>query len=225
MIDRQEYRLARSAYLLSAVFAIAGLLALRVDLPVGFYARSHRVPGDLGKLINLSEVFAHGFGALMILVTAWVLWPPDRRKLFRVGTCAFGSGAVAQLLKQIVGRIRPNAFDYQGSVLETFTGWGTSAIHHPRALSAFNMESFPSGHTAVAVGLAFGLAWLFPRGKWLFALFAALAASQRILAPVHYVSDAMAGAVIASVVAGLCLGQGRVGRFFDWFENRVHRAS
>jgi membrane-associated phospholipid phosphatase len=66
------------------------------------------------------------------------------------------------------------------------------------------VQSFPSAHSATAVGLAIGLSWLYPRGRWLFAAFAGLAILQRLDADAHYCSDVLAGGGVAFVVAAIC---------------------
>jgi membrane-associated phospholipid phosphatase len=82
------------------------------------------------------------------------------------------------------------------------------------------LQSFPSGHTAAAVGLAIGLAWLYPRGRWMFYAFALIAASQRWANRDHFVSDSCAGAAIATCVAAFVLGGSALQRWFDRFERR-----
>ena len=62
-----------------------------------------------------------------------------------------------------------------------------------------DLHSFPSGHTATAVGLAISLD-ADPRGRWLFAVFAALASLQRMTAGAHYLSDSLFGAALACLV-------------------------
>jgi membrane-associated phospholipid phosphatase len=65
----------------------------------------------------------------------------------------------------------------------------------------WELQSFPSGHTATAVGLALALSSLYPGGRRLFALLAVLAASQRVLFDAHFLSDTLVAAGIACFVA------------------------
>jgi undecaprenyl-diphosphatase len=69
--------------------------------------------------------------------------------------------------------------------------------------------SFPSGHAAVAAGLATALAWKYPHGAATFALLAAAAAAQRVVSSAHYPSDIAFGAAIGVAVAAVCLGGSR----------------
>lgn len=212
------------SYLLAVLFAVAACAALMIDVPVARFQLETLPLGDFRKMLDISEAFAHGFGALMILTTAAVLDPLNRPRLVRVATCAFGAGAVAQLVKHLFPRIRPNVFDTSGDVLSTFLPWGAEAHEQAVELVGPAIQSFPSGHTATAVGLAFGLAWLYPRGRWLFAFFAVLAAAQRVGASAHFVSDTLASAAIACVVARLCLSQRGLGRWFTRFEQKPRHA-
>ncbi|MHB8970589.1 MAG: phosphatase PAP2 family protein [Pirellulaceae bacterium] len=213
------------SFWLAAVFAVLACAALTIDVPVARCQLESLPLGDFRKMLDICEAFAHGFGVLMILTTAAVLDPLNRPRLSRVAACAFGAGLVATLVKHIFPRMRPNVFDASGDVLSTFLPWGAEAHAQAAELGRRAIQSFPSGHTATAVGLAFGLAWLYPRGRWLFAVFAVLAAAQRIGSSAHFVSDTLAAAAMASVVAGLCLSQRGVGRWFTRLEQKPRHAT
>ncbi len=115
--------------------------------------------------------------------------------------CAtYGAGLIAQLAKHLLPRLRPNVSDLTADVWQTFV---TSSADSQLPLAARDLQSYPSGHSATAFGLACGLAWLYPRGRWLFVVFAVLAMMQRIESGAHFVSDTLAGAAIASLTAGL----------------------
>ncbi len=211
-------------YALALLFAIASAIALTVDMPVARNTRQHWPLGDLRKLLDVSEVFAHGLGVLMILTTVAVLDPSSRRRLPRVGTCVFGAGVMAQLGKHLVPRIRPNECNMAADVWQTFFAGGGADFARTNSLAGRAIQSFPSGHAATAVALAFGLAWLYPRGRWLFACFAVLAAAQRIQSMSHFVSDTFAGAAIASLVAGVCWDERLAARVFPRCESSTQAA-
>ena len=208
----------------AALCAVAACAAFAVDVPVAQWFRNGVGLGDVRKMLNLSEVFAHGCGVLMILAVVAVLDPWNRPRLLRVAACTFGAGAIAVLAKHLVPRIRPNAFDPPGDVFSSFIPWGVEAQYQAAELGRAAIQSFPSGHTATAVGLAFGLTWLYPRGRWMFACFACLAAAQRVMSFAHFVSDTLAAASIACLVAGFCLRDRGLGRLFTHFE-RTHDRS
>jgi membrane-associated phospholipid phosphatase len=63
------------------------------------------------------------------------------------------------------------------------------------------VRSFPSGHSATAVALAIALSWIYPRGRWVFAVLAFMACLQRLVSGAHFLSDIMAGSDIAVLVS------------------------
>ena len=177
------------------LWIVAAVSVFTLDTPLAQCDVS-RVPGDLRRLVELTEVFAHGMGVGMILVTLWVLDRERRLYLPRVALLAYLPGIIANLCKLLVSRNRPVAFDSNSSAAISFVGI-------PGSADLWEMQSFPSGHTATAVGLAFALSSLYPRGRALFAVLAVLAASQRILGDAHFLSDTLVGAGIACFVAAI----------------------
>ena len=206
--------------------AVAAVLALPLDLPLARLAADlaaeHRLPGELHKLVEFSEVFAHGMGIGLILLAVFVLDRGNRSRLPRLATASLGAGLLADLVKPLIARTRPHASDLQAGVAETFHGFllvlrpddGVSAWDHA-------MQSFPSGHTAAAVGLAVGLTWLYPHGRWFFVALAVLGGCQRIESGSHFLSDTLAAASLACLWAGACTDSRRLGRLFDRWERRI----
>jgi membrane-associated phospholipid phosphatase len=212
---------------LEARLAVAGGLALlgcglfAVDVPVAAWCRSHRLPGDLARLIDLSEVFAHGLAVAVLLGVATSLdpvlrrarsWPAARLDLVRLVAAAYAGGLAVDLVKAVVTRVRPRAVDLAAvaTVFDTFgaTAAMTDLRAGPLGKSA-DLMSFPSGHAAVAAGLATALAWKYPHAAATFALLAVAAAVQRVVSSAHYPSDVAFGAAIGVAVAALCLGRSR----------------
>jgi membrane-associated phospholipid phosphatase len=196
-------------------------LSLMIDLPVARFSLASNIPGDLQRVLTWSEVFAHGLGIAILAGTVCVLDPLRRRFLPRVLAGALGAGLSADAMKLVTARLRPRFLELESSVFDTFTGW-LPIVFPVEGRSPLDSQwlSFPSGHTAVAVAFAIGMARLYPQGRWLFGLFAICAALQRIQAGAHYVSDTFAGAAIG-VAYILLLGECRiVGNWFDRFEQR-----
>lgn len=206
-------------YLLAALLALLAPVAYAADLAVNSFCQDRGLPGDVRKLVLLAETFGHGVGVACILLTVVVLDRTRRRTLPRLVACSFGAGLVANVLKTVVIRTRPrdNQFD---SVWETFQGWFPliTAESLDKALDS-DLQSFPSAHTATAVGLAVALGVLYPRGRWLFACFAGLAALQRIQVEAHFLSDVLAGAAVGCLVAAFCYSQRTTGKWFDRLES------
>ncbi len=198
-------RWRRGLLKLAVVLVMAGAAVASFDLTIAAWFRTSRLPGDLGKAVMLSEAFAHGAGAGVILLTVWLLdlrlhGGQGRRQLLGVVAGALGGGLVTDLIKLTVDRVRPRALDF--SEVQTVLGTFTAAD----GLGGSDLHSFPSGHSAVAAGLGCTLAMLQPRARWLFASVAAMACFQRIVASAHYPSDVACGAAIGVAVAGLCAG-------------------
>ncbi len=201
----------------AAVFTVLGVVAFAVDVPLARYCNYLKVedkfPGDIERLFNMSEVFGHGLGVIMILITVFVLDAGRRRSVARLTACAFGSGLAANCVKMMIARWRPHSFDLDtGRVWDTFCGLMLLGGEGSK------MQSFPSAHTATAVGLAIGLSWMYPRGRWLFAVFAALVACQRMQSCAHYLSDTLFGAAVGCLMATVCIQHAK---WFDRFEGKL----
>jgi len=195
-------------FLTAGCLALLAALATTVDIQVAVWARDSHLPGDLKRLIRLSEVFGFGITAGLIILTAAVLDGRCCRVALRLVASGLGAGLVADGLKLLIARQRPLPAALDGlSALDTFSTW-LPTLHRDALPGAYgySWQSFPSGHSATAAGLAVGLALLYPRGRWLFALFAALACWQRIDAQAHFLSDCLAGAAIGCFIAALASG-------------------
>lgn len=193
----------RRISLAALCLVLAAACALLIDIPVAVWARDVRLPGDLKRVIRLAEVFGFGATVVLIVVTAAAIDRRTWRVGLRLAASALGAGIIADGVKLLVARQRPSFADLDGAaMLDTFSTW-LPAINSDALASAYGYEwqSFPSAHSATAAGLAVGLALLYPRGRWLFAAFAALACFQRIDAQAHYLSDCLAGAAIGCIVA------------------------
>jgi membrane-associated phospholipid phosphatase len=174
-------------------FLLAALCVATIDAPLA-RAKLHGVlPGGVVAIFDRVETFGHAVGVAVILIAVWVLDPARRRCMPRLIAAAFGAGLAANIVKLMVARRRPFAWvDPTGNTLPSqFVEW------FPLGLNSSAEQSFPSAHTASAVGLALGLAALYPRGRVLFLTIAAMVAMQRTVFCAHYASDVLAGAGLA----------------------------
>ena len=209
----------RNVYLLGAMLALAALLALAIDAPVARFCIAGRVAKWVEEPLMIAEAFAHLFGVALIVLAVWVLDVAGRRAVLRLSACVFGAGLLADVVKMMVHRTRPKQFDYAANIWESFGGWFAWQDDFGELFHR-NIQSFPSGHSTIAAGLAVGLAFCYPRGRWLFAVLAILACSQRIVAAAHFVSDVFAGAALGCLFAAICIDSRGLGKFFDKFERR-----
>ena len=186
------------------------IVILTLDMPVSLWCMTHKDWGrpwhELRRLIMLSEIFGHGWGAVFVGLAVYVLDPARRRGFYRLVLVVLATGLAPDLIKLILARYRPHFF-FSGTfpgvadnVWQTFGGIQT-------AFSS-DYQSFPSGHSALACGLAVILVQLYPRGKFFFSMLATLVMVQRVVACAHFPSDTLAGAALGIFVATLCLPGG-----------------
>lgn len=201
----------------AAVLAVAGLAALAIDVPVATWFKNHRLPGEIGRLVNLLEISGHSLGAAIILIAAVVLdrslavprpgrFGVAERAFARMVAATYLGGLVVDVIKLAVERVRPRAADL-AALTSPFATFGDASLA-AAATRASDLMSFPSGHSAVAAGLAAALTWRYPRGVPLFMLLAAATALQRVVSSAHYPSDTAFGAAVGIVAAVACLGPG-----------------
>ena len=204
-------------------FAVAAGMALEVDCRISGWCveqwneKNHasHILLFIRDLLGVFENFGHGLGVAAILLTIFVLDPARRWGLPRLLGCAYGAGLAANGLKLLLSRTRPNNFNFLSDVWATFGAWC------PGSSAGSIGQSFPSAHTATAVGFAAGLVWLYPRGRWLFPLFAVLVGCQRIQSGAHFLSDVLAGAALGSIIALAFLKCGLLPGWMDRLESKI----
>ncbi|MFO1046099.1 MAG: phosphatase PAP2 family protein [Planctomycetaceae bacterium] len=174
---------------------VAVLVSLAIDLPVAEYARTGKQPRWVSELLENAEPFGHGIGTTLIVIAVLALDPVRRRSPLPLLAGSLGAGMVANLAKLLVIRIRPREIEVlPETVWLTFGGmWSISGGN--------GSQSFPSAHTATAVGLAVMLSDYYPRGRWFFTMMAVLVGMQRIQCSAHFPSDVFAGAIVGWIVA------------------------
>jgi membrane-associated phospholipid phosphatase len=129
-----------------------------------------------------------------------------------VGAISLGAGLTATVVKLLIPRFRPRHFDFTLPIWQTFQ----AAFDFPERTGA--VESFPSGHTATACGLAIGLSWLWPEARVVFWTLAVLVAAQRVVAGAHFLSDVLAAAALSCFVGAAFLSPFGAGKAFSALE-------
>lgn len=176
------------------LFAL-GVLALFIDLAVSRRCVAGEFRG-LHRFLEQIEPFGQPPGAIIVSLALWTCGALSGRDSLRVVLAPIGAGLAADVLKLLVARARPyHFFETQGeaaaaTVLETFGGW------LPMFSGGSRMQGCPSAHTAFVTGFCLALSRMFPQGRLLFAVVAALVALQRIEGGAHFLSDTLWGAAV-----------------------------
>jgi len=184
---------------MAAGLLLVVVLALSVDAPLyrALGAMDDELTDRLGALFFLGDskwyLVPLGLG---LIVLAGLRRRARRRRpraalIWGTWLCGFGfvaiasSGLLAAGLKYGIGRARPKLIDELGPF-----------AFEPLALEA-DFAALPSGHanTIVVVGLI--LSFLWPRWRVLWLAGAAWIAFSRVLIEAHYLSDVVAGALLA----------------------------
>lgn len=179
---------------------LTAALMLPCDVPVARFCRDGAYPNFIGDVLQNAEPFGHAAGVALIVLTVVALDDRARWLAPALAAAALSGGIAANLGKLLVSRTRPRNFDFlHGTLEDTFTGW------LPFLSGGSNGQSFPSAHTATAVGLAVMLCAAYPRGRWWFATLAVLVGVHRIECSAHYPSDVCVGAALGWIAGHACL--------------------
>jgi membrane-associated phospholipid phosphatase len=213
-----------TTYVIALLLSAAAILMLPYDSWLASPETVKAFPGDLGRMVHLSELFAHGFGVIVVAAAIFLLAPTFRYTIPRIAICAFWPGMVVHFIKFQVSRIRPIFYfdadsraHFPSDLSTTWLGW----MRDSQLNTNYIMQSFPSAHTATVWGLAIGMTWAFPRGRWLFYSIALLASLQRIFSWAHWPSDVLAGAAIAFCFGGAITQDWGLGRWLGIMEGRI----
>ncbi len=196
---------------------LAGFLALGIDLPLSRAMVEDHALASLHPFLESIEPFGQSPAVVVVSLAILLCGAGSCGRGFRIAAGALLSGLAVDILKLCVARIRPRHFDLRRPVLETFQGF------FPGTAAGSKLQSWPSGHTAVAVGFCLALSAVFPKGRWLFRILAALVVLQRIEAGAHYLSDTLCAASVAYGVSIIIFGGGPVSAWFDRLETQWHR--
>ena len=98
-------------------------------------------------------------------------------------------GLLANIVKRIVGRGRPEVYD------------STGAFSFEHFINDWTYQSFVSGHAATIFAVAFVVGFLSRRWFWFALALAVLVAISRVIVGAHYPSDVLAGAIVGTLGA------------------------
>ncbi|WP_396599267.1 phosphatase PAP2 family protein [Frigoribacterium sp. R86507] len=171
-------------------------------------SRMHSPPLDAAALL-IDRLLGPQLGAALVLLFAVAVWVTTRRaaEALTVLGVSVLPWAAAETVKVIVGRDRPDP----------------RLLVDPLLVEAHSF-SFPSGHTALATGLALAIVIVVRgrSGRRLVAVAVALGvvvvAASRVWIGVHYPTDTIASVVLGCSVVALALPLRR--RVLDRFDRR-----
>lgn len=144
-------------------------------------------PGSIYLFYRLSKLVTLWPAVLQ----RWVAYQRDWRMqtMGFVALTALLSGFIVNLLKILFARYRPD--EYMDENLYGFTWFG---FDH-------SIASFPSGHSATALGVATALTLLFPRWAIPILFGGLLILSSRVVVAEHYISDVLIGGYIGVFIS------------------------
>ena len=148
--------------------------------------------GDIKRESRFLAQYGQFVCTAIAAVLVWQL-DPDRSRKGPIVPTVIGvmlASTLAATIKRSLGRVRPG-YPRAGKFL------GPSFKHNNQR------ESFPSSHTACAVALSTGLAWMYPAAAVTFWGLALICAALRYLLDAHWPSDILGGVALGYGCAGL----------------------
>lgn len=194
----------RAALLTLVVTVLCALMAFYMDKNFVLMVRE-TLPEDLRRaFIPVTELGKADFYILALLL-AWGIgragflraapmavsraWASLARASGFIMACLAFSAVFVHILKLTVGRARPKELFNDG----VYAAFPFSFDTH--------LSSFPSGHSQTVWSIMAALMFLYPRAWPLFAAWATVIASSRIMVGSHFPSDVVMGSFIAAMSA------------------------
>jgi undecaprenyl-diphosphatase len=142
------------------------------------------------------SLISHGITLIAVAIVLFLYGKFFNQKCYSAGKALLigiiSSGVIVQVLKHLVGRVRPRLTD-------------NLVLVGPSLQNGY--DSFPSGHTTVAFCVAYILSSYYPRYRVLLYSWAVLIGFARVEGLAHFPSDVLAGAVIGILTAKLLVAK------------------
>lgn len=165
-----------------------------VDEGVARYAFAH--DDTFSPIFDTLSEFANSTYWLISFGLLWLFWKFYKKNEHYAKQAGFmfiaivSTGLLANVVKIIFGKARPILLKKE----EIF------GFHWFVSPTAYDYQSFPSGHTTTAFTIATVLTLMFPRYWPAFYGYGVAMALSRVLSWNHYVSDVIAGAMFGTIV-------------------------
>lgn len=183
----------RRALIALGAGAVLTAIAIVFDGPISDFFREAPISGDFKRELRVLQQWGAPASAILCGVAIFLLDRARARRMLDYLLAIGPTMLVVVTLKSAIERARPQHEDpgaFFGSLSE-----------HRVVESSSELRSMPSGHTASAVVLSVFLVCLYPRLRPLGIAMVALVGASRLILGAHYLSDVLAGAAIAWVVA------------------------
>jgi membrane-associated phospholipid phosphatase len=169
--------------------AIFSYLFLDKELAYFFYHK----PEVLGEIFKKITFFGRSELYLIPSALIFIYYYKSKNLYKKIANYIFVSvalsGIIINIIKIIVARYRPvKLFE------DELFGFSWFKIGH-------DFNSFPSGHSATALGFFTALALLYPKYRYLFISIGVVIASSRVVLDQHYLSDVLVGGFIGYLVS------------------------
>jgi membrane-associated phospholipid phosphatase len=145
------------------------------------------------QLWRLFRDLGEPWTTILLLVIFAVYERRRLRALAVILAATLSTGALSALIRIIAGRLRPTGAFPDGARNEGANHWVFC-----RGFWQTSDLSFPSGHATLAFATAAALAYLSPRGRWLFYALAVGCALARVVMQAHFYSDVLVGALLGA---------------------------
>lgn len=184
------------AYRITFFLSLITISIIQIDRPLAIFIDTHLAAlQDPFRKILLGIEFMDAYPvsryviAALVVATAIFFVIRDKsigraKIFFFIGATLITSRLTTATLKVVFDRSRPFVFLENRSIHDFFSGG----------------DSFPSGHATNYFSFFLPLMVLLPRYKWALLILPTFIALQRVIVNEHYLSDVLAGILIASLM-------------------------
>jgi membrane-associated phospholipid phosphatase len=187
---------------------------------LGLLPDPDEIGGDLRLVLLTLQQYGQGEVIVLVMIVIWLMDEPRRPWLADYLLAALCTFVALNLIKQAVGRPRPDLADPLGFVgafgtYTTDSGAELSPlVWHPD--HSYLLWSTASSHTAFAVLMTVFLGRLYPKLNPLIWPLAILVGFCRMLFGEHYASDVVLGGAIGYALGSVVIGGRLGGRLLGW---------